>query len=280
MIKDSAGVKMVVVRVCTMVSGSDTSPSYEHLTYRVEDDVLAIEFNRPEKYNALSDDLLGELTGLFNHVAPTLDVRCVTIKGSGEAFSAGADIGGFDDLDTFSVASISSAMEAVHDFERPVIAVIDGYCLGAGLELALACDFRIATEDSMFGTPETGLGILPGAGGTQRLLRLVGPARAKELVYRGMQIDGETAEDWGLVNHAVPERELGAEVDAVLGDITSAAPLALEMAKKVLNHGSDAGEHAALLMESQANALLMETRDAAEGADAFREGREPEFEGK
>ena len=154
--------------------------------------------------NALSADLLGEIDDLLTSV-DTDDVRCVTFEGAGDrAFSAGADIGGFADATPTDFMDVTPTFETVNEFERPTIAKVDGYCLGAGLELALACDMRIATEKSEFGSPEIRLGLIPGGGGTQRLLRLLGETRAKELVFRGNRIDADRAEEWGLINRAVP----------------------------------------------------------------------------
>jgi len=205
----------------------------------------------------------------------------VTVEGAGDrAFSAGADVGDFADLDPTDAMDVTPAFETVADFDRPVVAKIDGYCLGAGLELALAADLRIATTDAEFGAPEIGLGLVPGGGGTQRLLRLLGETRAKELVFRGNRIDAERAEDWGLVNRAVPAAEFEATVEAFVDDIVSGPPVGLTVAKTVMNEGADASLDAALAMESQGFGLLLSTDDVREGTAAFREDREPEFRGE
>jgi enoyl-CoA hydratase/3-hydroxyacyl-CoA dehydrogenase len=178
-------------------SGGPGGPGdYRLLNYDIsEDGLLEVELDRPGRLNALSADLLGEIDGLLSAV-DTDEVRCDTFEGAGDrAFSAGADVGGFADLDPTDAMDVTPAFETVNDFERPVIVKIDVYCLGAGLELALACDLRIATEDAEFGSPEIGLGLIPGGGGTQRLLRLLGETRAKELVFRGNRIDAERAEN-------------------------------------------------------------------------------------
>jgi len=205
----------------------------------------------------------------------------VTIEGAGDrAFSAGADVGDFADLDPTDAMDVTPAFETVADFDRPVVAKIDGYCLGAGLELALAADLRIATTDAEFGAPEIGLGLVPGGGGTQRLLRLLGETRAKELVFRGNRIDAERAEDWGLVNRAVPAAEFEATVEVFVDNIVSGPPVGLTVAKTVMNEGADASLDAVLAMESQGFGLLLSTDDVREGTAAFREDREPEFRGE
>jgi enoyl-CoA hydratase/3-hydroxyacyl-CoA dehydrogenase len=158
--------------------------------------------------------------------------------------------------------------------------MIHGYCLGGGFELALACDLRISTADATFGTPEISLGLIPGGGGTQRLMRTLGEARAKELVFRGNQIDADRAAEWGIVNRAVDPDEFDDVVDEFVKDIVEGPPLGHEVAKMVMNQGEDASLEAALHLESQGFGLLLSTDDATEGTAAFTEDREPEFEGR
>ncbi|AFK20711.1 3-hydroxybutyryl-CoA dehydrogenase (plasmid) [Haloferax mediterranei ATCC 33500] len=263
------------------LDGGDGPGEYRLLNYVLSGDgLLEVELDRPERMNALSMDLLGEIDELLSSVNSD-DVRCVTFEGAGDrAFSAGADIGGFADLDPTDAMDVTPAFETVNDFERPTIAKIDGYCLGAGLELALACDLRVATADAEFGSPEIGLGLIPGGGGTQRLLRLLGETRAKELVFRGNRIDAERAEEWGLVNRAVPTEEFDDTVSQFVDDVLEGPPVGLKVAKKVMNEGADASLDAALAMESQGFGLLMSTEDVREGTAAFRDNRDPEFRGE
>ncbi|MFC4438815.1 MULTISPECIES: 3-hydroxyacyl-CoA dehydrogenase/enoyl-CoA hydratase family protein [Natrialbaceae] len=260
--------------------GEGDLDSYRYLNADLEDGVLAVELDRPERMNALSADLLGEVDDLFSSV-DTNEIRCATIEGTGDrAFSAGADITGFGSLEPTDAMDVTPAFETVNNFPRPVVAKIDGYCLGAGLELALACDLRLATERSAFGAPEIGLGLIPGGGGTQRLMRVLGETRAKELVFRGNHIDAERAEQWGLVNRSVERDDFEDVVDEFLDDLRNGPPLGLEVAKKVMNEGEDASLEAALAMESQGFGLLIGTDDVREGTAAFAEDREPEFEGE
>ncbi len=254
--------------------------SYHNITVDLEDGVLQIELDRPSRMNALSEDLLEEVDDLFSTV-DTDEVRCATIEGAGDrAFSAGADISGFSSTKPTDMMQVTPAFETVNDFPRPVLAKIDGFCLGGGLELALACDLRLATERSSFGAPEIGLGLIPGGGGTQRLMRILGETRAKELVFRGSHIDAERAQDWGLINRAVDREEFDDTVDEFVSDLRNGPPIGLEVAKKVMNEGEDASMEAALAMESQGFGLLISTDDVMEGTMAFAEDREPEFDGE
>ncbi|WP_222917704.1 3-hydroxyacyl-CoA dehydrogenase NAD-binding domain-containing protein [Natrinema sp. SYSU A 869] len=260
--------------------GDDELGPYHDLNYDLEDGLLQVELDRPSRMNALSADLLGEIDDLFDSV-DTDEVRCATIEGSGDrAFSAGADISGFSDADPTDLMDVTPAFETVNDFPRPVLAKIDGFCLGGGLELALACDLRIATERSSFGAPEIGLGLIPGGGGTQRLTRILGETRAKELVFRGNHIDADRAEDWGLINRSVERDEFDNTVSEFVDDLAGGPPIGLKVAKKVMNEGQDASLDAALAMESQGFGLLSSTDDVLEGTAAFAEDREPEFEGE
>jgi enoyl-CoA hydratase / 3-hydroxyacyl-CoA dehydrogenase len=262
-------------------TSGDGPDDYRFLNYELSaDGLLAVELNRPERMNALSADLLDEIDDLLTSIDVD-EVRCVTFEGAGDrAFSAGADIGGFADATPTDFMDVTPTFETVNDFERPTVAKVDGYCLGAGLELALACDLRIATEGSEFGSPEIRLGLIPGGGGTQRLFRLLGETRAKELVFRGNRIDATRAEEWGLINRAVPDGAFESVVSEFVDDLLEGPPLGLKVAKKVVNEGGDASLDAALAMESQGFGLLMGTDDVREGTAAFREDRDPEFTGE
>ncbi|MFW5963901.1 MAG: 3-hydroxyacyl-CoA dehydrogenase/enoyl-CoA hydratase family protein [Natronomonas sp.] len=244
-----------------------------------EDGLLEIELDRQARMNALNADMMDEIVHLLENVDVD-EVRAVTFEGAGDrAFCAGADITGFAGIEPHEV-EVTPVFQTVNDFPRPTLAKIDGYCLGGGNELALACDLRIATEDSEFGFPEINLGLIPGGGGTQRAMRMLTEARAKELVFRGHRIDGELAEEWGLINRAVDDDELEETVEEYVSDLVSGPPIALRKAKKVMNEGRDQDISAGLELESQAFGLLLSTDDMMEGASAFMEDREPEFEGK
>ena len=260
--------------------GDDGERDYQTLNENLtEDGLLEIELDRQERLNALSADLMDEIVHVLEH-ADMDAVRAVTFEGAGDrAFCAGADITGFAGMDPADV-DVTPVFQTVNDFPRPTLAKIQGFCLGGGLELALACDLRIATEDSEFGFPEINLGLIPGGGGTQRAMRMLTEARAKELVYRGERIDADRAEEWGLINHSCDEDEFDETVEEFVDDLVYGAPIALRKAKEVMNEGRDQDIGAGLVMESQAFGLLLTTDDMMEGASAFMEKRDPEFEGK
>jgi enoyl-CoA hydratase/3-hydroxyacyl-CoA dehydrogenase len=259
-------------------SGDDRDYMTINVDHR-DDGLLTIELDRQERLNALNGDLMDEIV----HVLETVDeseVRAVLFEGAGDrAFSAGADITGFAGMEPHET-EVTPMFQVVNDYPRPTLAKIDGFCLGGGHELALACDLRVATEGSKFGFPEINLGLLPGGGGTQRVIRMLPEAQAKELVFRGGRIDAETAERWGLINRAVPEAEFEETVEAFLSDLLEGPPVALRKAKRVMNEGRDQNLSAGLEMEAQAFGLLLSTEDMTEGTTAFMEDREPNFEGR
>ena len=243
-----------------------------------EDGLLRIEIDRPRKLNALSEGLKDEVVRVLERTDDS-EVRAVLLEGAGDrAFSAGADIDGFSGRKPHETEP-SRLNRLVDEYPRPTLAKIDGFCLGGGFELALACELRIATTDSEFGFPEIDIGLLPGGGGTQRAIRMLPEARAKELVFRGTRLDAQTAAEWGLINRAVPESELGSTVESFLSDLLEGPPIALEKAKRVMNEGRNVGLSAGLEMDAQAFGLALSSEDATEGTTAFMEDREPKFEG-
>jgi len=245
-----------------------------------KDGLLEVELDRPERLNSLSGDLTDAVVDLLDAIDDD-EVRAVTFEGAGDrAFCAGADITGFSEIEPAQEAEPGEFFETVANYPRPTLAKIDGFCLGGGLELAMACDLRVATESSEFGFPEINLGLIPGGGGTQRSMRMLTEARAKELVFRGEHIDGDRAQEWGLVNRAVDGDEFEDVVSAFVDDLVSGPPVALRHAKRVMNSGQDQDLETGLDLESQSFSLLLTTDDMLEGTAAFAEDREPEFEGK
>ncbi|WP_254522175.1 enoyl-CoA hydratase/isomerase family protein [Natrinema caseinilyticum] len=256
------------------------------VSYDEETGVGTLTMNRPDALNALSAQLRADIVaGLRlleeqNEGADGVALRAVVLEGAGEkAFCAGADIGGFSS-DSAGGSSDRTHYDVIRDFPTPVIAKIDGYCLGGGLETALACDFRLATEDSTFGFPEVNLGILPGAGGVQYVTKLAGPAVAKELAMFGDHISAERAADEGIVDRVFDSDEFDDEVEEFVSGLTGQAPLAVQAIKKSAQMAVQSGLNEGLRYDRQLFVELLNTEDHAEGAAAFAEDRDPEFEGK
>ena len=245
-----------------------------------ESGVFTITLDAPGKLNRVPLAARDQLGHLFAELGADEAVRFVVLTGAGEAFSAGGDIAAFLDAEPEQLSRLAWNVAAPERCPKPVIAKLRGYCLGVGLELALACDFRVATEDVQLGLPEVGLGMIPGSGGTQRLARLVGLGRAKDVVMRRRRIGAAEALAWGLVSEVVPPDELDAAVDRVIADLAELPPLALRMAKRVLNQVYDAPLAVGLELEGLAYGLLRSTRDFREGVEAFVEKRPPQFEGR
>jgi 2-oxoglutaroyl-CoA hydrolase len=255
----------------------------EYAGFRLERDdacgVATITLDDPAKLNRMPLAARGQLAHLFAEMAGEDGIRFVVITGAGETFTAGGDIAAFLDAGPEELSRLAWNVAAPERFPKPVIARLRGYCLGVGLELALACDFRVAADDVELGLPEVGLGMIPGSGGTQRLARLIGLGRAKDVIMRRHRIAAEEALAWGLVSEVVPAADLDAAVDRVLADLEDLSPLALRTAKRVLNHVYDAPLSIGLELEGLAYGLLRSTDDFREGVEAFGEKRAPRFEG-
>ncbi|WP_410767484.1 3-hydroxyacyl-CoA dehydrogenase/enoyl-CoA hydratase family protein [Haloferax sp. DFSO60] len=251
---------------------------YHYISHELTDDGrLNVLFDREERLNAFSTDMFDELQRVLETVNDE-EVSVVVFEGAGDrAFSAGADITGFTTAEPTELMYVDEAIQAVYEFPRPTVAKIDGFCLGAGMEITLACDIRIATEGSTLGSPEINLGLIPGGGGTQRLVRLLGEPRTKELVFTGEPISAQKAADWGILNRAVPEDEFESDVEQTVSNIANGPQTALEVAKSVINEGQNASLDAALALESQGFGLLTTTDDMLEGVAAFKGDRDPNF---
>jgi 2-oxoglutaroyl-CoA hydrolase len=242
--------------------------------------VVTITLDDPPKLNRVPLAARDQLGRLFAELGADDAVRFVVLTGAGEAFTAGGDIAAFLEADPEFLSRLAWNVAAPERCPKPVIAKLRGYCLGVGLELALACDFRVAAEDVQLGLPEIGLGMIPGSGGTQRLARLVGLGRAKDVIMRRRRISAADALAWGLVSEVVAPAELDSAADRVIADLEQLSPLALRMAKRVLNHVYDAPLAIGLELEGLAYGLLRSTHDFREGVEAFGEKRLPKFEGR
>ena len=247
-------------------------------------DVASIVIQRPDKLNALTLDMLAELERLLESLETRSDIRLLTVTGQGRAFSVGADLRQFGEQTPDSarakwIAAGHRAFARLAAFYRPTLAVVNGPAFGGGLELALACDIRIGATTSELGLPETGVGTVPGWGGTARLIGAIGATRARELILTGRSLDAETACTWGLLNAVAPPGELQDVRDGYLDRLRSTAPVAQELAKTVLNAltGDTAPVQA---LEALAGSLSATTDDLKEGIAAFKSRRPPEFKGQ
>jgi 2-oxoglutaroyl-CoA hydrolase len=252
--------------------------------FRVDRDaatgVATITLDVPTKLNRVPLAARDQLGHLFAELGADDGARFVVLTGAGEAFTAGGDIAAFLEAEPEYLSRLAWNVAAPERCPKPVIAKLRGHCLGVGLELALACDFRVAAHDLQLGLPEVGLGMIPGSGGTQRLARLVGLGRAKDVIMRRRRIDAADALGWGLVSEVVAPDDLDAATDRVIADLAQLSPLALRMAKRVLNHVYDAPLSIGLELEGLAYGLLRSTHDFREGVEAFGEKRPPKFEGR
>ena len=260
------------------------SQSYETLLVERRDRVAIITINRPEKRNALNIKTREEGAQVLDALRDDESIGVVVFTGAGDkAFIAGADIAEFAGrtaLTQRDVMVARSLFNAIDNFPKPVIAMINGYCLGGGCELALACDLRVASETASFGQPEINLGIIPGGGGTQRLTRLVGEGKAMELILTGEIINAHTAFNIGLVNMVVPAADLEAKTMEIANRIAEKSPVALRMAKEAVKLASRSNLDEGLRREVDLFALCFSSEDKDEGVTAFLEKRKPVFKGK
>ncbi len=246
--------------------------------------IALITINRPDKLNALNIATRKELADALDELRNDREIRVAVITGAGEkAFVAGADINEFAGrtaVEQRAVMKARSVFTAAEDFPKPLIAMINGFCLGGGCELALACDLRIASDRARFGEPEINLGIIPGGGGTQRLTRLIGEGKAMQMILTGEMIDAQEAYRLGLVNEVYPAAELEAKTMELAGKIAEKSPVALAMAKTSVKNAARTNLREGLDQEIDLFALCFSSEDKEEGVRAFLEKRKPKFEGR
>ncbi len=256
--------------------------SYQNILTEIRDRIGIITVNRPKVLNALNEDTVGELFSAVKEFDSNKDIRVVVITGAGEkAFVAGADISGFPAMGKEGALKFAEAghqlMNAIEASTKPVIAAVNGYALGGGTELALACDFIYASDNAVFGLPEVSLGIFPGFGGTQRLNKVVGMARARELIYTGRKIKADEALRIGLVNKIVPQADLINEVTKAVQEIMANGPNAVALVKHVVNSGATLPLAEGLEIEKAKFAECFLMPDMKEGVTAFLEKRKAKF---
>ena len=258
--------------------------AYNNIIVETKDGISTITFNRPKALNALNGALLDEMDIALQEVAGNEDIRVLVLTGAGgKAFVAGADITELAKLDTLSAkVFINKGLMVINrltELPIPVIAAVNGFALGGGLEISMACDFIYASSSARFGQPEINLGLIPGYGGTQRLPRIIGIGRAKELLLTGRMVTADEAHRLGIVNRVLPPEELMAEVMTTAREMASKGKVALRAIKQAVNNGLNVDLASGLRIETDAFALCMASSDAKEGTSAFLEKRRPQFKG-
>jgi enoyl-CoA hydratase len=258
---------------------------FKYLIYEKSEGVATITLNRPESLNAFSKEVVDEVLHAVDDAGTDEGVRVLILTGAGErAFSAGADIKSMVGMNSLKARELSLMGEklclALENLEKPVIAALNGYALGGGLEVAMSCDLRIASESSRMGQTEINIGLIPGWGGTQRLTRLIGRTKAKEMVFTGKMIDAKTAEQLGIVNLVVPVDKFRETVRQFALELASKAPVAIKVAKALINKGADISLDSALAFEREGFGVVASSEDLKEGVSAFTEKRKPAFKGK
>ncbi|MEM2952806.1 MAG: enoyl-CoA hydratase-related protein [Candidatus Bathyarchaeia archaeon] len=253
--------------------------------YEKKDGIATITINRPATLNVLNEETMLEILSELEDAEKDENIKVVVITGAGEkAFCAGLDLKSVKEIYPVKMWELSRLLHkltlAIEENAKPTIAAINGFALGGGLEVAIACDIRVASENAKVGLPEVNVGLIPGGGGTQRLPRLVGKGIAKELIFTGKMIDAKTAETLGLINKVVPSGELKSAVETLAKELLTKPPLALKLAKELINISTEIDLKIGLAHEAKASGILASTNDFKEGITSFLEKRKPEFKGK
>ncbi len=269
--------------------GGALSKSYDTIIARRRKGALEIQFNRPERLNTINEEMADDIMHAMDAVELDRRTIAVVLSGDERAFCAGADLGGFKDLpedryDNYRARYNQRRNRLLYRFmmnyTKPVIAVVEGYCLGGGFELAMLSDFIVAGEGASFGLPEGRHGLIPGAGGTQNLPRLIGAPLAKELVWTGRRIRASEAKEYRIVNHVVAKGDALAKTREIIAEMHGVGPLATMMSKQAINRGRDLPLHLGFQQESDLAYMLSWSDDRAEGLKAFSERRKPDFRGQ
>lgn len=255
---------------------------YQLILGSIEENIGIIRLNRPEKLNAISIDLMAELVDCLERMDNREDVRCIILTGSEKAFAAGADIDQMAKASAVEMLLLDqfAQWDRIERIRKPIIAAISGYALGGGCELAMMCDMIIASETARFGQPEVNIGVIPGAGGTQRLTRAVGKAKAIELILTGRMMDAKEALEYGLVNRVVPLELYLEEAKKLAREIAEKPPIAVRLAKEAILKSFSTTLKEGLDFERKAFYLLFASEDRQEGMNAFLEKRKPQFKGR
>jgi enoyl-CoA hydratase len=259
--------------------------SYQNIKFETKEQIAIVTINRPDKLNALNTAVMDELRQAFAALKDDAEVRVALLTGAGEkAFVAGADIGELNKNNPVEAKAYThrgqAVLDAIENLGKPVIACINGYALGGGCELAMACTFRIASDNAKIGQPEVKLGIIAGYGGTQRLPRLAGKGLALQMLLTGEQISAQEAHRIGLVNEVVPQAELMSRAEAIAKRIIANAPLAVQYTIEAVNKGMEAPLAEGLFLEATLFSAACATEDKKEGTSAFLEKRAAAFKGK
>jgi len=258
---------------------------FKNTIYEKSEGIATITINRPEVRNALNEETILEMLSELNDAEIDESIKVVVITGAGDrAFSSGADIKMMIDAGSLRAMEVSRLGQRltneIEDLEKPVIAAINGYALGGGLEVAMACDLRIASENARLGQTEINIGLFPGWGGTQRLPRFVGKGTAKEMIFTGKMIDAKTAKELGLLNAVVPADQLKSSVKELATDLINRPPVALKLAKELINNSTETNLRLGMVHEAEAFGIVASTEDFKEGTSAFLQKRKPQYKGK
>jgi enoyl-CoA hydratase len=258
---------------------------YKTIKFELSDRIATVTLDRPDRLNAINEDMRDDFMRLFTALQTNEDIGVLILTGTGRAFSAGGDIEYFErDWSTRKFRAENHRLTQFFDelelIEKPVLAAINGLCTGAGLQITLSCDIRVASDQAKFGFRENNIGLIPGAGGCSRLVKLIGYGKAKELIFTGEMISAVEAERIGLVNRVVPHVELMSHTRALAEHLLTRAPEALGLAKRILWHSVTSDFATGRMLEALAQSVLVKSKDHREGIRAFREKRKPEFTGE